>query len=77
MNSTHTKAVQFKWTNISLVFTILMLFLSAGVFAQEKKLISGVINDNTNMPLPGVTITEVGTTNVSVTDMDGKFAMQV
>jgi len=77
MNSTHTKAVQFKWTNISLVFTILMLFLSAGVFAQEKKLISGVIKDNTNLPLPGVTITEVGTTNVSVTDVDGKFAMQV
>lgn len=77
MISKNIEAVHFKWTNLSLVLMIFMLFLSAGISAQEKKLISGTITDNTNFPLPGVTISEVGTTNATVTEGNGKFAMQV
>lgn len=77
MISKNIEAVHFKWTNLSLVLMIFMLFLSAGISAQEKKLISGTITDNTNFPLPGVTISEVGTSNATVTEGNGKFAMQV
>lgn len=77
MNSTHINKVHEKRTSKMLVFLMFMLFLSAGVFAQQKKLVSGVVYDTTNFALPGVTVTEVGTTNVTVTDADGKFAFQV
>lgn len=77
MNSTNTKAVHFKWANIPLVLMILMLFVSAGVYAQQKKLITGTIADDTNFPLPGVTISEVGTTNTTVTNAEGKFVIEV
>jgi TonB-linked SusC/RagA family outer membrane protein len=76
MNSKHTKAVCSRWTNTPLVFMIFMLFLSAGVYAQEKKLISGTVYDNSGAALPGVTILEAGTTNSTATDGDGKFVIE-
>jgi iron complex outermembrane receptor protein len=77
MNSTNTNTVQQKcWTNKSLVLIIFMLFLSTGAFAQGKKLITGIIYDNTNVPLPGVNILEAGTTNAVATDENGKFVIE-
>ena len=78
MNNINTNVVQKKyWANKSLVFMIFMLFLSAGMFAQGKKLISGVVYDNTKTPMPGVNILEAGTTNATSTDVDGKFVIEV
>src|SRR4051812_16505991 len=77
MNSTSTNTVQHSvWTNKTLVLMIFMLFLSAGVFAQGKKLITGVVYDNTKSPLPGVNVLEAGTTNAVATDADGKFVIE-
>jgi TonB-linked SusC/RagA family outer membrane protein len=77
MNSTNTNTVQHSvWTNKTLVLMIFMLFLSAGVFAQGKKLITGVVYDNTKAPLPGVNVLEAGTTNAVATDADGKFVIE-
>ena len=39
--------------------------------------VTGVIMDETNMALPGVTVIEKGTTNGTVTDIDGKFSLDV
>ncbi|EAZ80855.1 SusC/RagA family TonB-linked outer membrane protein [Algoriphagus machipongonensis] len=39
--------------------------------------VSGVVVDESNMPLPGVTIIEKGTTNGTVTDIDGNFSLEV
>lgn len=39
--------------------------------------ISGVVTDSDGMPLPGVTVLEVGTTNGTVTDFDGNFTIEV
>lgn len=39
--------------------------------------VTGVVVDETNMPLPGVTVIEKGTTNGTVTDIDGKFSFEV
>lgn len=77
MNSTNTNTVQHqRWANTSLVLIIFMLFLSVGAFAQGKRLVTGIIYDNTNVPLPGVNVLEAGTTNAVATDADGKFVIE-
>ncbi len=59
---------------------LFILFLCMGismVFAQERQ-ISGVIREkSTNEPLPGVSVVEKGTTNGTITDIDGKFILAV
>jgi len=78
MNSKNKKLVLHQmWTTKSAVLMIFMLFLSAGIFAQGKKQISGTVYDNTGNVLPGASIIEVGTKNGITTDFDGKFSLQV
>lgn len=57
-----------------LITSILLLALSLPMFAQTR--VSGVVNDNAG-PLVGVSVIEQGTTNGTVTDADGKFALSV
>lgn len=78
MNSKNKKIVLHQmWTTKTAVFMIFMLFLSAGMFAQEKKQISGTVYDNTGTVLPGASVIEVGTKNGTTTDFDGKFTLTV
>ena len=57
------------------VFIFLMLFLTTlGLFAQTSN-ITGTVSDKNKAPLPGVTIVIKGTTNGTVTDIDGKFSI--
>lgn len=44
---------------------------------QQKKQITGTIKDNTGLPVIGANIVEAGTTNGTVTDIDGQFTLQV
>lgn len=58
---------------------ILLFFLSlliTAVNAQEKVSISGKVIDNTELGLPGVSILEKGTTNGTITDVNGNFTLQ-
>ncbi|MFH7013626.1 SusC/RagA family TonB-linked outer membrane protein [Flavobacterium sp. FlaQc-52] len=78
MNSKNKKGVLHQmWTTKSAVLMIFMLFLSAGIFAQGKKQVSGTVYDNTGGVLPGASVIEVGTKNGTTTDFDGKFTLQV
>lgn len=78
MNSKNKKGVlHLMWTAKSAVWMIFMLFLSAGIFAQGKKQVSGTVYDNTGSVLPGASVIEVGTKNGTTTDFDGKFTLQV
>lgn len=43
---------------------------------QKKRKITGVITDNAGEPIIGATIAEKGTSNGTITDMDGKFVLQ-
>ena len=53
---------------------ILILAVCTNVFAQQTKSISGVVYDsNTGEALIGVSVLEVGTTNGTITDFDGKY----
>ncbi|WP_348822535.1 SusC/RagA family TonB-linked outer membrane protein [Flavobacterium aestuarii] len=78
MNNKNKKTVlHHVWTNKSLVLMILMLFLSAGIYAQGKKLVTGIVYDNSGVPLAGATVKEAGTKNAVSTDFVGKFAIEV
>ena len=43
---------------------------------QQKKVATGRVVDNQGEPLIGVTVMEVGTSNGTVTDLDGSFFPQ-
>lgn len=45
--------------------------------SRVVKAINGIVLDDTNSPLPGVSILVKGTTNGTVTDVDGKFSLEV
>ena len=53
-----------------------LLFCVAIVFAQEMS-VSGVVEDETGEPLPGVSITIKGTALGVITDADGNFTIHV
>lgn len=55
----------------------LTCFLGAWVSHAQEREISGVVSDESGMPLPGVTIQEKGTSNGTVTDFDGEFTLSV
>lgn len=60
------------------LFLIILLFACINAFAQQTKNISGTVYDsNTGETLIGVSIVETGTTNGTVTDMDGKYTLKI
>lgn len=65
------------------LFLIPLFFLSfttnvrAKVENEQKKIITGVINDKQGELLIGVSVVEKGTTNGSVSDIDGRFTLTV
>ena len=58
------------------VFTLIM-FLSMVSFAVAQRTITGTITDKSGGPLVGASIVVKGTTNGSVTNVDGNFSLQV
>lgn len=57
---------------------LLVLFCAIGFASYAQRIsISGTIKDKTGEPLIGVNITERGTTNGTVTNIDGQFNLQV
>ena len=61
-------------TKFSGILTLLLAFVVQLTFAQEKT-ISGIISDNSGLPIPGVNILVKGTTNGTQSDFDGKFSI--
>ena len=53
---------------------ILALFFVAFASAQNID-VSGIVNDNTGVPIPGANVIEINTTNGTVTDFDGNFSL--
>ncbi|MEP4532094.1 MAG: SusC/RagA family TonB-linked outer membrane protein [Cyclobacteriaceae bacterium] len=53
------------------------LFLLSCMVAMGQQIIKGTVVDEKNSPLPGVTVLEVGTTNGTVTDLDGKYTLNL
>lgn len=57
------------------LFFVLFLLSSTLAFAQNR--VTGVVTDKTGEPLIGVNVLEKGTTNGTVTDIDGKFTVDM
>ena len=62
-------------TKFSGILTLLLAFVVQLTFAQEKT-ISGIVSDQSGLPLPGVNIIVKGTTNGTQTDFDGKYSIK-
>ncbi|MDW7691000.1 SusC/RagA family TonB-linked outer membrane protein [Flammeovirgaceae bacterium SG7u.111] len=60
-----------------LLCCLLMLCGMSTVFAQGRSVSGQVISGDDNTPLPGVNVIIKGTSNGTVTDIDGKFRLQV
>lgn len=59
-----------------LFLTLLGIIMSFNAFAQGLS-VKGVVKDNTGEPIIGANILEKGTTNGTITDMDGQFVLSV
>ena len=59
----------------TLIFLCMALMLSSGVYAQFTA--SGTVTDENGEALIGATILEKGTTNGAVTDIDGRYSLNV
>jgi len=62
-------------TKFSGILTLLLVLVVQLTFAQEKT-ISGMVTDNSGLPLPGVNIIVKGTTNGTQSDFDGNYSIQ-
>jgi len=58
------------------MLTPLLVLCMSFSFGQEKT-VSGNVTDETGLPLPGVSIVVVGTTNGTQTDFDGNYSISV
>ncbi len=68
---------KLKWLMKSL-FTLTVLFMGVGfVIAQEVKISGNVTSSEDGAPLPGVSVVQQGTTNGTVTDLDGNYSIAV
>ena len=56
--------------------TIVMLLLSATLFAQQHSVKGNVVDQN-GLPVIGMTVMEQGTQNGTVTDVDGNYQISV
>ena len=58
--------------------TILRIFtLLFGVISFAQTTVTGTVNDQDGMPLPGANIIVIGTSTGAISDFDGKFTLSV
>lgn len=69
-----TKATIKRLHTIMLV-CLFSVFVAAAAYAQHT--VSGVVKDVTGEPIIGANVVEKGTTNGSITDIDGKFSFTI
>ncbi|MGB4900711.1 MAG: carboxypeptidase-like regulatory domain-containing protein, partial [Saprospiraceae bacterium] len=69
------KSKMLKQKLIGIVFSFLLVMMSQIMFAQN---VSGKVTDSRDGdPLTGVSVLEVGTTNGTVTDIDGTYSLKL
>ena len=55
----------------------MMLGVAANALAQEELVITGTVTDANGEPIIGASIMEKGTTNGTISDIDGKYTLNV
>ena len=61
---------------LCILLTLSFLFMSQTLFAQSRT-VRGVVKDSTGEFVIGASVLEKGTTNGTITDLDGNFSIQV
>ncbi|MGB0976585.1 MAG: SusC/RagA family TonB-linked outer membrane protein [Prolixibacteraceae bacterium] len=59
-----------------LILLLICLLTTVASYAQLAT-VSGIVVDDNNVPLPGVSVLEKGTTNGAITNFDGEFKVKV
>lgn len=59
----------------NLCLTLIFQAIAINLYAQN--LVTGIVTDEEQTPLPGVTILEKGTSNGTITDVDGSYKLDV
>ncbi len=60
-----------------LIFLGLLILLIPFTLNAQNIRVSGTVVDDGNVPLPGVNVVEEGTTNGTITDIDGNYSLEV
>ncbi len=67
-----------KWTYLNRICLLtLSLFFVAGLSAQSQKQITGTVLDEKGESIIGASVSVKGTTNGTITDIDGRFSLSV
>jgi TonB-dependent starch-binding outer membrane protein SusC len=66
--------IRFKVCKLLLLGIVTLFFCSVDSYGQK---VSGTVVDETNVPLPGVSVLVKGTKTAAITDLDGKFEIEV
>ncbi|PZR29043.1 MAG: SusC/RagA family TonB-linked outer membrane protein, partial [Azospira oryzae] len=56
--------------------TVILILLTCFIAARAQQVITGVVKDENDAPLPGVSVIIKGTTTGTTTDVDGAFKLQ-
>lgn len=72
------KSINTRWFYVLSLLLLTATFRPAELFAQDRlTLVSGTVVSESGAPVPGATVTEVGTTNGVATDRSGAFSISV
>lgn len=63
------------WCKLSLL--VISLFVTHSLFAQQVSVKGTVLSETDNLPVVGASIIQKGTTNGTITDVDGQFNLNV
>jgi hypothetical protein len=66
----------FRTTFLKTTIVLLILLTFQSIFAQEQRIVSGILKDKSGEPLPGVNIVVEGTVNGTVTDGNGYYRIK-
>ncbi|HET7898625.1 MAG TPA: carboxypeptidase-like regulatory domain-containing protein, partial [Flavisolibacter sp.] len=69
----------FMHMKIDRLLALVLLFCSSIAFGQNatEKLVKGIVKDETGALLPGITVTEKGTSNAAATNGQGVYSIRV
>ncbi len=72
----NTNQLFLKWRMCLLIFMGVTLIPTVS-FAQQERVLTGVVLDETFQPIAGAAVIEVGTNNGVITDLDGAFSLTI
>ena len=58
------------------LFVFLLLFIGIGTVTAQNVQVTGIVKDNSGEAVIGANVTVKGSTNGTITDLDGKFSVQ-